>query len=187
MIDHKIIITGPVAAGKTTAIKAVSDVMHVSTDESASDMTNSTKSSTTVAMDYGVIKLDGGQKIHLYGTPGQERFDFMWDILAQGGIGLVLLINNSAKQPLADLDFFIAKFRDFIAKTGLVIGVSKLDQNAEPNLNKYHERYAALAKKHDLSPVVPIFETDARLKEDIAMLLEALLFSLDTELSKQHV
>ncbi|RKZ90665.1 MAG: GTP-binding protein, partial [Gammaproteobacteria bacterium] len=88
MSDYKIIFTGPVGAGKTTAITSISDVPPVGTDASASDMTKKRKGSTTVAMDYGILKLDGGEQIHLYGTPGQERFDFMWEILTTGGLGL---------------------------------------------------------------------------------------------------
>ena len=61
----------------------------IKTDEAASDMTKTRKAGTTVAMDYGVMHLDDGEKIHLYGTPGQARFDFMWDILTTGGIGLI--------------------------------------------------------------------------------------------------
>ena len=87
--DHKIIFTGPVGAGKTTAIASISDIEPIRTDEHASDMTQKRKSNTTVAMDYGMIRLGPKEKVHLYGTPGQERFDFMWDILTKGGIGLV--------------------------------------------------------------------------------------------------
>nr|WP_305908301.1 ATP/GTP-binding protein [Methylomarinum sp. Ch1-1]MDP4521123.1 ATP/GTP-binding protein [Methylomarinum sp. Ch1-1] len=107
MSQYKIIFTGPVGAGKTTAINSISDVPPVKTDAVASDMTKSRKSATTVAMDYGVMNLDGGEKIHLYGTPGQERFDFMWDILTTGGIGLVLLLDNSRLDPFQDMKFFL--------------------------------------------------------------------------------
>ena len=92
MSQYKVIFTGPVGAVKTTAINSIIDVPPIKTDASASDMTKSRKASTTVAMDYGIMNLAGGEKLHLYGTPGQERFDFMWDILTTGGIGLVLLL-----------------------------------------------------------------------------------------------
>lgn len=105
MSNYKIIFTGPVGAGKTTAIGSLSDDAPLSTDENASDMTRERKPRTTVALDYGVMKLDGKEKIHLYGTPGQERFDFMWDILTEGGIGLVLLLNNSRPDPFKDMRF----------------------------------------------------------------------------------
>jgi len=75
LIENKIIFTGPVGVGKTTAIAALSDEPPIQTDASASDMTAVRKGYTTVAMDYGLIQLDENTKIHLYGTPGQERFD----------------------------------------------------------------------------------------------------------------
>ncbi|MEI2574272.1 ATP/GTP-binding protein, partial [Pseudomonas aeruginosa] len=80
MRENKIIFTGPVGVGKTTAIAAISDEALAQTDASASDMTLDRKRNTTVAMDYGAISLDEDTKVHLYGTPGQERFNFMWEI-----------------------------------------------------------------------------------------------------------
>ncbi|RLW67194.1 MAG: GTP-binding protein, partial [gamma proteobacterium symbiont of Stewartia floridana] len=66
MSDYKIIFSGPVGAGKTTAIQSISDILPVTTDEQASDMTRNLKNGTTVAMDYGLIKLPGTERIHLY-------------------------------------------------------------------------------------------------------------------------
>jgi signal recognition particle receptor subunit beta len=96
---NKIIFSGTVGAGKSTAINALSDIPTVSTEAVASDDTARLKRTTTVAMDYGVLNLPGGEKVMLYGTPGQERFSFMWDILSEGGIGLILLINNANTAP----------------------------------------------------------------------------------------
>ncbi|MCG8122869.1 MAG: ATP/GTP-binding protein, partial [Candidatus Thiodiazotropha taylori] len=103
MSEHKIIFTGPVGAGKTTAISVLSDIVPVTTDEMASDMTKDLKQQTTVAMDYGLMRINESERVHLYGTPGQERFNFMWEVLTQGGLGLVLLIDNSRKEPFQDL------------------------------------------------------------------------------------
>ncbi len=107
--QYKIIFIGPVGAGKTTAIGAISDEPPIRTDASASDMTKQRKSSTTVAMDYGVMNLSEGEKIHLYGTPGQERFNFMWDILSVGGIGLVLLLTNTRPILFGIYAFFLRR------------------------------------------------------------------------------
>lgn len=117
MAVYKIIFTGPVGAGKTTAISSLSDIPPVKTDRLASDMTRKRKPETTVAMDYGLVNLADGVAIHLYGTPGQERFDFMWEILVEGGIGLVLLIDNTRPDPFVDLRFFVKAFgrvRNFV-------------------------------------------------------------------------
>lgn len=176
---NKIIFTGPVGAGKTTAITSISDVPPVKTDELATDMTKSRKSSTTVALDYGMMILPGGEKIHLYGTPGQERFDFMWDILTTGGIGLVLLLDNTRTDPFQDLRFFLNKFGSFIKDTSLVVGVTQMDIRATPILSDYHRQFAGTG----LNP--PIFEVDARRKRDVSLLVQALLYSIDPGLEDQ--
>lgn len=173
MTLHKLIFTGPVGAGKTTAISAISDVPVVTTDEQASDMTRDRKAATTVAMDFGTMKLAGGEQIHLYGTPGQERFNFMWEILTQGGIGLILLVDNSRDDPFADLRFFLDAFREFIAGHKVAIGVTRMDQSTSPSLAEYHKelRQQGIA--------APCFEVDARRREDVVVLVQALLYSLD--------
>lgn len=173
MSNHKIIFTGPVGVGKTTAISSISDSAVVKTDEHASDMTQDHKQDTTVAMDYGVMILGDNERIHLYGTPGQERFNFMWDILTQGGIGLVLLLDNTRADPFKDMDFFLGAFKNFIAENKVAIGITKTDISPYPTLEKYHEKM----KVHGINP--PLFDVDAREKKDISKLVEALLFSLD--------
>jgi len=174
MAQHKIIFAGPVGAGKTTAIRSISDIPIVSTDEDATDMTTNRKPQTTVAMDYGLMKLDGNERVHLYGTPGQERFDFMWDILTEGGLGLVLMLDNTRVNPIQDMGFYINAFRAFIDKTQLVIGVTHMNEKPEPMLAHYHEHLATLGLK------IPVFEVDARERRDVAMLVQALLYSIDS-------
>jgi hypothetical protein len=142
-------------------------------------MTKERKASTTVALDYGVMNLPGGEKIHLYGTPGQERFDFMWDILTTGGIGLVLLLDNTRADPFQDARFFASKFRDFITSTSFVVGVTQMDLSPRPLLEEYHKQFESLGLKP------PIFEVDGRVKSDIAMLVQALLYAIDPVLEEQ--
>ena len=112
--QYKIIFTGPVGAGKTSAIKVLSDIEPVLTEQLATDEVANRKAETTVAMDYGSMKLDKHQRIHLYGTPGQKRFDFMWEILTDGGIGLVLLLDNSTENPLDDMKYYVSSFERFL-------------------------------------------------------------------------
>ncbi len=173
MNQYKIIFSGPVGAGKTTAISTISDEPPIRTDANASDMTKQRKSSTTIAMDYGVMNLAGNEKIHLYGTPGQERFNFMWDILSVGGIGLVLLLNNQRPDPFQDLRFFLETFSSLIDKTEVVIGITQMDLKQTPTLEDYHTQLKAFGLKP------PVFEVDARVRDDISILIQALLYSLD--------
>jgi signal recognition particle receptor subunit beta len=178
MSHYKIIFTGPVGAGKTTAIASISDVPPIKTDAAASDMTKSRKAATTVAMDYGVMNLQGGEKIHLYGTPGQERFDFMWEILITGGIGLILLLDNTRPDPFQDMKFFLESFRKFIDDTSVAIGVTQMDLNNRLSIEDYHAQLKAL----DLKP--PVFAVDARKKHDVSLLVQSLLYTLDPGLEE---
>ncbi|MEW5789102.1 MAG: ATP/GTP-binding protein [Pseudomonadota bacterium] len=173
MSQHKIIFSGPVGAGKTTAITSLSDTPPVSTEQLASDETRLVKATTTVAMDYGVIRLGGEERIHLYGTPGQERFDFMWEILSQGAIGLVLLISNARPDPYADLHLFMNAYRPFAEQNRLVVGVTQMDLETKPSLNDYRRRLLADGLH------TPVFEVDARRRQDISVLVQVLLLGQD--------
>jgi uncharacterized protein len=178
MSQYKIIFTGPVGAGKTTAIAAISDVPPIKTDAAATDMTKNRKAATTVAMDYGVMNLGGGEKIHLYGTPGQERFDFMWEILITGGIGLILLLDNTRPDPFQDMKFFLEAFRKFIEDTSVAIGVTQMDLNNRHTIEDYHAQLKTL----DLNP--PLFAVDARKKHDVSLLVQSLMYTLDPGLQE---
>ncbi len=171
--NKKIIFTGPVGAGKTTAIQTMSDIPIVCTNEEASDMTQARKPQTTVAMDYGRINIGKKEKIHLYGTPGQERFSFMWDILTTGALGLILLLDNSRENPQQDLKFYTNAFKDFIEKGDLIIGVTRMDEVDTPTINDYRTWL------QELSINAPIFTVDARERHDVSALVQALLYSLD--------
>ncbi len=170
LTSEKIIFTGPVGAGKTTAIAAVSDEAPVSTDVNCStEKESSIKDTTTVALDYSYIQLDEATKVHLFGTPGQKRFDFMWEILSQGGLGLVLLINNDHPSPIEQLNFYLDAFDKFINETGVVIGITRSGVNDSANIADYQE---CLFQR---GQIYPIFEIDGRSTDDVKVLLNALL------------
>lgn len=165
----KIIFTGPVGAGKTTAIGAISEVPPVGTDVSCTDESRALKDTTTVAMDYSYINLDDGTRIHLYGTPGQERFNFMWSILTQGGIGLVLLVNKDHPQPVEQMEFYLEAFADFISKTGVVIGLTRAGEHDNASMEDFQQRL------YERKQIFPVFDIDARDPQDVKILVHALL------------
>ncbi len=173
MNDSKIIFAGPVGSGKTTAIATLSDEPPVCTNQIATDMTKARKSKTTVAMDYGTMTLDAKEKIHLYGTPGQERFNFMWDILTTNGLGLILLLDNTRRDPLNDMSFFLESFKDYINETSIAIGITQTDIAPLLKMNRYQQNL----KQHGVNSA--IFEVDARSFNDMSQLVQALLFSID--------
>ncbi len=119
----KLVVAGPVGAGKTTFIRSLSDIPVVETDEIASESIG--KYRTTIGLDFGLLRL-GRYEIHLFGTPGQERFDFMWDIVAEGSLGLVLLVSGAAPQSLPSaqriLEYLTSQF-----PIPFVVGVTHRD------------------------------------------------------------
>lgn len=178
---HKIIFTGPVGAGKSTAINAISDSPVISTEELATDDVQFRKKTTTVALDYGMIKLDIGENIHLYGTPGQERFNFMWDILVNNAIGIIILVDNAKPEPLNDLSFFLNSFKEFLTNNAVAVGITRTDLGGGPKLADYRR----VLKEFGINP--PLFEVDGRKKNEVSMLVQALLFSLDQSFEEAEV
>ena len=173
--DKKIIVTGPVGAGKTTAIQTISDIQIVNTNEAASDATKNKKPQTTVAMDYGLVSIGEQERVHLYGTPGQERFDFMWDVLSVGALGLILLLDNARPNPQQDLELYTRSFKDIIEKGQLIIGVTMFDKTANPTLDDYRQWIDALSIN------APVFSIDARDHADVHSLVQVLASMLEVE------
>lgn len=181
MAHHKIVFTGPVSAGKTTAIAAISDTVPVKTEARASDKTRHLKTHTTVAMDYGVMDLGEGEKLHLYGTPGQERFEFMWEILTEGVLGMVILVDDSDADPLQRLFQYLSVFDPVLRETKFVVGVTKTDLTGTASLSEYYEKLEHYGYR------APVLEIDGRSREDVALLIQTLLFSIDPGISvEQH-
>lgn len=181
-MENKIIFTGPVGSGKTTAIGAISDIDVVKSEAKATDEVAQRKANTTVAMDYGVLNLEGGESLHLYGTPGQDRFSFMWEILCKGGMGLVIMLDSARPDPLADMDFYLDSFKQFIKECShsVVVGITRMDiPGSGISLHQYRERLSARGM------AVPVFEVDAREREDVKRLMLAMLALLDPSTARK--
>jgi hypothetical protein len=91
---YKILVTGAFNSGKTAFVSAASEIPVVTTERRITDDQVQIKDVTTVAMDYGQVKIED-DLLHLYGTPGQERFEFMWDILAHEADALLVLVDST--------------------------------------------------------------------------------------------
>jgi len=103
----------------------------------------------------------------------------MWEILVNGGIGLILLLDNTRADPFQDMKFFLEAFDKFIAETGVAIGVTQMDISTTPTIDDYHVQLKGLGIKP------PVFAVDARVKNDVSVLVQSLLFSLDPGLEEE--
>ena len=102
MKAYKIVVTGPFNAGKTAFVRTASDIAIVSTEQRiTNELASGDKTQTTVALDYGHAKV-GNVLLHLYGTPGQERFEFMWGILSHKTDAFILLVDSEDRGSLMD-------------------------------------------------------------------------------------
>jgi len=169
----KIVFAGSVGAGKTTSIQTVSDIEVVHTEELATDEVSRMKEKTTVAMDYGQMILDDNTMLHLYGAPGQGRFDFMWEILSQGALGVIILIDAASTDPFAQIDAYMAGFGQQLRERSMVVGVSRTDLNEQFNINDYRNYIS----RYDSS--IPLFSVDTRDQQQVRVLVKTLLYRID--------
>lgn len=174
MAEHVILFTGPMGAGKTTAIRAISETEVVATEAGNTDRASYDKDTTTVALDYGEILVSDEEKVRLYGIPGQRRFEFMWRILAERAIGMVLLVNQAAADPIGDMLEYLYEFEPLLGKGGVVVGVTRSDVPG-PTVDEYVE---ALWVRYP-EVLVPVLQLDARSAGEVRLALMSLIASIE--------
>ncbi|MBU0746462.1 MAG: ATP/GTP-binding protein [Gammaproteobacteria bacterium] len=174
--DLKVVFAGSMGAGKTTAIRAISDGKTLSTDVPISGgEALGGKTMTTVGLDYGECHIDGQWVLKLFGTPGQERFRFMWDILGAGAFGLIVLADNSQPDPVGDVVRYLRAFAPHVPARRTVVGVGRLDTHASPCIDDYCAQLGALG----FHP--PVLEVDVRRDADVRLLLSVLVSMVEVE------
>ncbi len=166
----KIVVAGPYGAGKTRFINTASEIETVSTEVELEKPTEE-KKTTTVAMDYGRITLDDMTQINLFGTPGQDYLDFMWEILAKGMKGFVFIVDSSKPESLAEAKNILSSFDTSLPH---VIAANKQDYPDPVPVEEIRSRLA-------LSDHVPVIPCAAIEKESVMDVLEALTRSMDLE------
>ena len=169
--QYKIVFGGTIGSGKSSAIKALSEIDVLSTEALNTDLESHEKMLTTVGIDYGEITLDDGVKVGLYGTPGQDRFDFIWAVICKGAIGTIVMIDHATENPLIDLDHYVQAFQPF--GNNIVIAVTHIDRKPERTLSIYRD----WLKTRELN--YPLFFVDARQQDDVLLLVETLIANIE--------
>lgn len=143
----KIVITGPFGSGKSQFVRTVSEIEVVATERRITSEEKQIKPDTTVAMDYGRLTVDG-RVLHLFGTPGQPRFEFMWEILAGEMDGFVILTEGTRPEMVDQVKRLLDMFTR-ISPAPFVIAVNKQDLDSAVHPRQVREAL-------NLSPRVPV-------------------------------
>jgi uncharacterized protein len=170
----KIVVTGPFNAGKTTFIRTISEITVLSTERSVTGDEGTRGDRTTVAMDFGRITVAPDLALYLFGTPGQERFEFMWDILAEGMLGFVLMVDANRQHSMDEARRIRAHFSE-LADVPFIVVVNKAEGD-ETSL------IAEVRDALDLPLAVPVVVADARDRDDVKLALLSFLRSVLAQL-----
>lgn len=171
----KMVVTGPFSSGKTEFIRSISEIDVVSTErEITSEAERLEKSATTVAMDFGRITVDDDLVLYLFGTPGQRRFDFMWEILAEGMLGFIVMVDSSKPETFREAKSILETFRAY-APTPYVVAANKQDHEEAWNTDDLR---IALRIDDDIK----LLPCVARDKESVKNVLLELLYSILEEM-----
>ena len=170
----KMVVTGPFSAGKTQFISSVSEIDVVSTERKISADAEKIKNTTTVAMDFGRITVDEDLVLYLFGTPGQRRFDFMWEILSEGMLGFIVMVDSTRPETFREARSILETFRAY-APTPYVVAANKQDREDAWDLNDMRISLR-------LDPKVKLLPCVAKNKESVKSVLLELLFSILAEM-----
>ena len=166
----KMVITGPFNAGKTQFIRSVSEIDVVSTESKITTEAERVKPQTTVAMDFGRITIDDELVLYLFGTPGQRRFDFMWEILSEGMLGFVVMVDSARPETFREARHILQVFHNY-APTPYVVAANKQDLSDAWMIDDLR---IALKIDPDVK-VLPCISTE---KEQVKRVILELLYSI---------
>jgi small GTP-binding protein len=171
----KIVVTGPFNAGKTAFIQSVSEIDVVSTERKISLKEEKVKETTTVAMDFGRITVDDDLILYLFGTPGQRRFDFMWEILSEGMLGFIVMVDSTRPETFREARNILETFRAY-APTPYVVTANKQDSKDAWDIN---DMRAVLRLDKNVKLLPCVATKKAAVKSVLLELLYSILAEID--------
>lgn len=169
---QKILVAGHVGAGKTTVLQTLFGAQAVTTDARHSEAVADGKTTTTVAMDYGVVDCPASNdRLHIYAIPGQERFQFMWEILSKNANGMLLLMDARIPKPLQAIHLYLDRILPYLNQPAGVVALNKLatEERAQLELPPY-------LRHGDLR--LRLTSTDVREYQEVLALLRLLLMEM---------
>jgi signal recognition particle receptor subunit beta len=175
----KIVITGSYSAGKTRFIRTISDIETVSTDYAVTlDEERALKRETTVALDFGTIAINEKLNLYLFGTPGQERFDFMWEHLSLGCLGYVVMVDSTRPGHFAETQRLMARFAELTDAPFVVAANKQDDPTALP--------VAYVRRRLGLPLDVPVLACTATDRPSVKLVLLGLLRHIAAQQQVAH-
>ncbi len=167
--EVKLIFTGGFGVGKTSAINAISDIPVNQTSLKMPEYNAIIrKENLNIVIDYGELTLSQGQKLRLYGVPGQGGFDYVCKMLTKNAVGLILLINNAGTDPFGELARCLDTCREIISELDTIVGITHADTTPMPNLQSYQ----TYLQQRGIQ--LPLFLIDARHHDNVMQLVQIL-------------
>ena len=176
--SHQVVFVGPLGVGKTTALRAISDIPVTSTEADSSEIAQlgpTAKTTTTVGFDYGEWAFEDGTRVGLFGVPGQERFNAMWDALLPQSSAVVLWLYGDHANALAECRFWLDALAARQAVTRLAVALTRLPPHT-PDARL--DPYRTLTSRYH--PLAPVITADPRAPGDV---VQAILVALSTPYS----
>ncbi len=171
----KMVVTGPFSSGKTQFIQTISEIEVVATERKISSDAEKIKNATTVAMDFGRITVDEELVLYLFGTPGQKRFDFMWEILSEGMLGFVVMVDSTRPETFREAISILQTFKAY-APTPYVVAANKQDSADAWDLDDLR-----IALR--LDPAIKLLPCVAKDRESVKSVLLELLYAILDEMA----
>ncbi len=173
----KMVVTGPFSAGKTQFIQAISEIDVVATERKISRAEERIKDQTTVAMDFGRLTVDEDLILYLFGTPGQRRFDFMWEVLSEGMLGFVVLLDSVRPETFREARDILDTFTSY-APVPYVVAANKQDME-----DAWDPEDLRIALR--IPPEVKVLPCVAPDRESVKLVLLELLYAILAELEDE--